>query len=112
MRKPSDAPFLRAAFSMRRRSSSAFISSSDIAFSFSLAKFYHAVVAVHKSNRNEALEASQGQSRQPDRVQMWSAQKFKTRCPYRWATALAERQIRPAWSSSDPELRSISAILN
>src|SRR5262249_21003163 len=30
MRMPSEAPFLRAAFSFRRRSSSAFISSSDI----------------------------------------------------------------------------------
>jgi hypothetical protein len=32
MRMPSEAPFLRAAFSLRRRSSSAFVSSSDIAF--------------------------------------------------------------------------------
>src|SRR5712671_1246028 len=34
MRIPDDAPFLRAAFSLRRRSSSAFRSSSDMACSF------------------------------------------------------------------------------
>jgi len=34
MRMPSEAPFLSAAFSLRRRSSSAFMSSSDMAFPF------------------------------------------------------------------------------
>src|SRR5262249_599656 len=46
MRMPSEAPFLRVAFSLRRRSSSAFISSSDMAFSFSLEQFYPAALAV------------------------------------------------------------------
>src|SRR5262249_25647221 len=68
MRMPSEAPFLSAAFSLRRRSSSAFISSSGMAFSFSLAQFYHAVLAVQKQIATKRLRLHGAKNRRPDRA--------------------------------------------
>src|SRR4051812_36504211 len=45
MRMPVDAPFFSVAFSFRNRSSSAFISSSDMAFSFFRARLARSTVS-------------------------------------------------------------------
>src|SRR5262245_48231465 len=61
MRMPSEAPFFRASFSLRRRSSSAFVSSSDIAIFLFVSVILSCCTRRSQTNRKDALEAPRGQ---------------------------------------------------